>query len=113
MLTICSKIYLIHLFNKSFKTYCCGSNGSEDYIGAHKPVPWSCRSPITGNEYTSGCKQTFSWWLEPWTGAISATCALLIIAIIVQIVLLLKFIKHLKRYDRVDNDYDDQYNYKD
>jgi hypothetical protein len=90
--------------------YCCGSNGSEDYIGAYKPVPWGCRSPITGNEYTSGCKQVLAWWLEPWSCAIAASCGFLIVVNIVQIVLLFKFIKHLNRYDRVDNQetYNDQ-----
>ena len=94
---------MYHISSNHIKVYCCGSNGSEDYIGAYKAVPWACRNPITGNEYTSGCKQVMAWWLEPWSGALASACLFLMIVHVVQIILLLKFTKHLNRYDRADN----------
>lgn len=47
--------------------HCCGATGSEDFIRAYKPVPMECRDQVKGNEYRYGCKQTFAWWLEPWS----------------------------------------------
>jgi len=49
---------------------CCGASGNrDDYINWHKPVPFSCRHPVTGNCYTTGfsCPQALAWWLEPWS----------------------------------------------
>merc|ERR1712192_124302 len=49
---------------------CCGASGNrDDYINMHKPVPFSCKHPVTGNCYTTGfsCPQALAWWLEPWS----------------------------------------------
>jgi len=47
---------------------CCGAGGNrDDFINLRKPVPDSCRHPVTGNCYGWGCGQTLAYWLEPWT----------------------------------------------
>lgn len=60
-------------------TGCCGADGSDDFINAHKPVPPECRDLITGCEYAYGCQQQLAWWLEPWTAALAGICIFLIV----------------------------------
>jgi len=51
---------------------CCGaSNNRDDYFKVKKVVPYSCRHPITGNNYRYGCPQTLAWWLEPWSACLA------------------------------------------
>ena len=45
---------------------------SLDYINWRKPVPDSCRHPVTGNCYADNCPQALAWWLEPWTSTLAA-----------------------------------------
>lgn len=72
-------------------------------------MPFECRHPVTGNEYTAGCKQTFAWYLEPWTGTLAGACVFLLIAHIVQIVLNFKLSKELRKYEKANayETYDD------
>lgn len=44
---------------------CCGADGADDFIKVHKPVPWECREPMTGVEYTYGCHQQVRPEMQP------------------------------------------------
>ena len=47
---------------------CCGASGNSlDFINKGKPMPDSCRHPVTGNRFGYHCPQVMAWWLEPWT----------------------------------------------
>ena len=47
---------------------CCGASGNSlDFTNKGKPMPDSCRHPVTGNRYGYHCPQVMAWWLEPWT----------------------------------------------
>jgi len=56
---------------------CCGAGGNrDDYVNNKKGVPDSCRHPITGNCYGTGCGQKLAFWLEPWTCTMAAVSVL-------------------------------------
>jgi len=88
---------------------CCGANGSEDYIGVGKPVPFECRDPVMGREYGAGCAQQLAWWLEPWTATLAGICCFLMLVHVGQIVLASKLNRRLREY----YDYDQAYEYED
>ena len=51
---------------------CCGASGNSlDFINKGKPMPDSCRHPVTGNRYGYHCPQVMAWWLEPWTSTLA------------------------------------------
>jgi len=77
---------------------CCGADGSDDYINAYKPVPWECRDRITGSEYTYGCRQSFAWYIEPWSACLAGGLVFFMVANVVQMVLVLKLVRKLKEY---------------
>ena len=45
---------------------------SFDFINVRKPVPDSCRHPVSGNRYGYNCPQVLAWWLEPWTSTLAS-----------------------------------------
>lgn len=86
---------------------CCGASGSEDYIGARKPVPVECRDMATGSEYRYGCAQQLAWWLEPWSSALAGICIVFLVLHIVQCWFARRLQKRIKVYERAaDYDYD-------
>ena len=51
---------------------CCGATGNSlDFVHMRKPMPDSCRHPVTGNRYGYNCPQVLAWWLEPWTSTLA------------------------------------------
>ena len=51
---------------------CCGASGNSlDFVAVRKPMPDSCRHPVTGNRYGYHCPQVLAWWLEPWTSTLA------------------------------------------
>ena len=84
------------------KVRCCGADGSDDYINAHKPVPWECRDRITGSEYAYGCRQSFAWYLEPWTATLAGGCVTFMVAHIIQLIFITKLLQHLRRYQQAE-----------
>ena len=95
-------------FLSNFQVGCCGANGSEDYIGANKPVPFECRDVVTGNEFGAGCCQALAWWLEPWTAALVGFSLGLFLIHIIQIVATTKLKRHLRKYEAVSQEVVDQ-----
>eukprot|EP00095_Tigriopus_kingsejongensis_P009401 maker-scaffold379_size191255-snap-gene-0.27 protein:Tk09401 transcript:maker-scaffold379_size191255-snap-gene-0.27-mRNA-1 annotation:"hypothetical protein DAPPUDRAFT_300599" len=89
---------------------CCGANGSEDYWGAFKPVPWECRDPVMGKEYSSGCAQQMAWWLEPWSATLAGMSLFLLVVHGIQIGVTSSLKQYMHRYmhdiDHIDYDYD-------
>ena len=75
---------------------CCGADGSDDFIKAHKPVPFECRDPVTGAEYPFGCRQQLAWWLEPWTCVLAAFCLFFCLAEIAGVFSVRRLRKMLK-----------------
>ena len=86
---------------------CCGADGSDDYINARKPVPWECRDRITGSEYGYGCRQSFAWYLEPWTATLAGGLVAFMVAHVIQLVLIYKVVGRLREYQKADAYYEE------
>jgi len=80
---------------------CCGAAGNSfDYINVYKPIPVSCRHPVSGNRYGYHCPQVLAWWLEPWT----CTLAGISLAFCVLDFLVIGFTFRLRNYIRLADD---------
>jgi len=85
---------------------CCGSTGSLDYDTVHKPVPIECRNPITGSEWTFGCVEAFTNFLEGISGWVAGIALVLCVLQIVGIIGAIVLIKKLKEEDEEGGRYD-------
>lgn len=74
---------------------CCGADGGDDFFDVHKPIPFQCRDPITGNEWPNGCEQQMGTWLEAWTCTLAGISIFLCLADIVLPVVYMKMRKSL------------------
>ena len=65
-----------------------------------KPVPDSCRHPVSGNRYGYHCPQVLAWWLEPWT----STLASISVGFCVLDVAVIYMTAKLRNYIQLTND---------
>ena len=76
---------------------CCGASGNSlDFINKGKPMPDSCRHPVTGNRFGYHCPQVMAWWLEPWTSTLAGISLFLCVTDLVVAVLTVKIRNYIR-----------------
>jgi len=79
---------------------CCGASGSSDFTDVYKPIPMECRHPITGNEWSNGCNQQMSFYLEPWSAPLAGIGIFMCLTDIVLPVLYIRHRNSLSRQEK-------------